>query len=543
MNTKRPPGSAPRKDPAGVTETEIRTQLARILAHPEFEATERLRGFLTFVVEESLAGRGGRIKGRVIARRVFGRGEDFDPNRDPVVRIEAGRLRRRLEHYYYVAGGQDAVRIEVPKGRYVPRFTRQTPGPVPARVTSARPDRPTDEEGPTIAVLPFRDLTADPEQAFFVNGLLDELVNEVNRYENVIAVSCQPPQAAIAASGDLYRVETSGARFLLQGSVRRDAVELKMSAQLIDTVAVRQVWGTSYKVPLDAATLIATQEELARDVVAAIAGEYGVIARRLTRESRQKPPSELGTYDALLRYHHYMLVMTPEAGEQAFRALRRATQEEPEYGPAWAALATLHTHAWLFDLPGFELPLEIAHGHARRGASLAPDSQLARTILAYVLLLRGDLDLFREETEVALALNPSSPNFSGTIGYLLACAGEYERGAALLRESIARNPCHPRWFHHGLYLVHFQRGEYDEALREADQVGHQVAFWDPALRAAALGKLGRVSEAGASIRELRRLKPDFERRIRELLPRSVAPAEVREEFLDGLRKAGLRIEG
>ncbi|MEJ2548129.1 MAG: hypothetical protein P8125_09965, partial [Gemmatimonadota bacterium] len=150
---------------------------------------------------------------------------------------------------------------------------------------------------------------------------------------------------------------------------------------------------------------------------------------------------------------------------------------------------------------------------------------------------------FGEEAEVALALNPGSPNFSGTIGYLLACAGEYERGAALLRQAIARNPCHPRWFHHGLFLVHLARGEYDEALREADQVGHQVAFWDPALRAAALGKLGRGAEAEASIRELRRLKPDFERRVGELLPRSVASADVREEFLDGLRQAGFRIEG
>jgi len=539
MSTNRGAPSSAADDPGGPAESEIRAQLERILAHPAFEATERLRGFLAFVVEESLAGRAGRIKGRLIARRVFDRGEDFDPNRDPVVRIEAGRLRRRLEHYYFTAGRRDPVRIEIPKGRYVPRFTRQAVGR--AEPTSVPKGPPLPEEGPTIAVLPFRDLTADPERAFFVNGLVDELVNEVNRYESVTAVPCQPPPGGATGPGTPGRVETSGARFLLEGSVRRDAAELKMSAQLTDAVAVRQVWGTSYKVPLEAASLIATQEELARDVIAAIAGEYGVIARRLTRESRQKPPSELGTYDALLRYHHYMLVMTPDAGERALRALRWATADEPDYGPAWAALANLHAHAWTFDLPGFEAPLETALEYARRGAALAPDSQLARTILAYVHLLRAEMERFGEEAEVALALNPGSPNFSGTIGYLLACAGEYARGAALLRQAIARNPCHPRWFHHGLFLVHFERGEYDEALREADQVGHQVAFWDPALRAAALGKLGRAAEAEASIRELRRLKPDFERRIRQLLPRSLAPADVREEFLDGLRKAGLRI--
>ncbi|MCL7986308.1 MAG: hypothetical protein M8872_13735, partial [marine benthic group bacterium] len=413
MNAEKPASDRRRVAFDGLAEEEIRAQLARILAHPEFEATERLRRFLVYIVEESLAGGAAGIKGRVIARRVFGRGEDFDPNRDPVVRIEAGRLRRRLQHYYLSAGGQDPVRIEIPKGRYVPRFTRQLQAHTEPASSNDRAGRLPTDQGPTIAVLPFRDLTGDPEQLFFVNGLVDELVNEVNLYENVTAVPCQPPPGAATDSGGLLRVEEIGARFLLEGSVRRDPTELKMSVQLTDAVAVRQVWGTSYKIPLETVSLIATQEELARDVMAAIAGEYGVIARRLTRESRQKPPSELDTYDALLRYHHYMLVMTPEAGDQALRALRRATDQEPDYGPTWAALATLHTHAWIFDLPGFENPLETALEYARRGASLAPASQLARTILAYVHLLSGELERFREEAEIALALNPGSPNFSG----------------------------------------------------------------------------------------------------------------------------------
>lgn len=536
--------SVEREAAADADAAEIRSELEGVLGHPEFLATDRLRDFLRFVVEETLAGRGQRIKGYAVATKVFGRGDDFDASRDPIVRIEAGRLRRALERYYLVAGQRDAIRIDIPKGRYVPRFIRQASAetrdperaePDPERLTLL-------EDGPTIAILPFRDLTGDPDRAFFVNGLVEELVNEVNHYESVIAVPCQESSPG---GGDGIGAKRVGpgveARFVLGGSVRRDSVELKIAAQLTDAATVRQVWGESYKVPLEAAGLIETQEALARDVIAAIAGEYGVIAQRLTRESHQKPPAELSTYEALLRYHHYMLVMSPAAGEQAFIALQRATATEPDYGPAWAALANLHAHAWALDLPGFDDPLATAFEYARRGAALAPESQLTRTILAYVYLLRGEHGRFAAEAEAALALNPSSPNFSGTIGYLFAHAGEYDRGARLLRRAISLNPCHPRWFHHGLYLIHFARREYELAHVEAEQVGHQVAFWDPVLRAAALGKLGRAVEAESSVQELRRIKPDFERRVREFLPRTGAPRELWEDFLDGLRKAGLQV--
>ena len=535
--TRDPAGSS-NGDGAGlsVSPEEVRAELERVLRHPEFEASDRLRDFLRFVVEEALAGRADDIKGSRIARRIFDRGEDFDGTRDPVVRIEAGRLRRRLEHYYFVAGGDDPIRIEIPRGGYVPRFSRPN-GPGRAGVVSDRPDRSSPAgTDPTIALVPFRDLTDDPEAAFFGAGLVAELVAEVNRYQNVVAVPCQPGEAPTEAGEGC-----GGARFVLQGSVRRDEVELKLVVHLTDTVAGRQLWGESYKVPLEASGLIAVQEEVARDLMAAVADEYGVISSRLTRESRDKPPAELSTYEALLRYHYYLLVMTPEAGEDAFRALHEATQREPDYGPAWSGLATLHVHVWLFDRPGQANPLDTALEYAQRGAALAPESQLARTILAYLRLLTHQTALFREEAEVALALNPGSPSYAGTLGYLFAVAGDYDRAEKLLEQAFASGLRQPSWLHHGLYLVHFARGEYDQALLESQRGFPPVAFWDPILRAAALGKLGRIEEAAQAMDEVRRLRPDFEERPLELLSRTPIRLDLLEEVLDGLRVAGLRV--
>jgi adenylate cyclase len=529
---------------SGLSHNDIRAQLERILAHREFQATDRMRDFLRFVVEETLAGRSRRLKGYTIATQVFGRGKDFDAGLDPIVRIQAGRLRRALERYYLVAGGRDPIRIDIPKGRYVPSFTVQPSKRTRASDTYEPDAEPIDApHGPTVALLPLANVTDDPEQSYFVSGLVAELVSEVNRYQDVTAVPCQVVVPAGGGGVQLRDLRRDiGARFLVGGSVRRDTSRIKVAVQLTDAISGRQIWGDDYSVDLAASGLIETQEEIARSVIAAIAGEYGIIARRLAGESRKKRPEELSTYEALLRYHHYMLVMTPEAAESAFAALQRATEREPEYGPAWAGLANLYCNAVVFDRPGFEQPLEIAFAHAQRAAALDPASQLARTIRAYVYLLRGDLERFAEEAAVALALNPNSPNFAGTIGYLYACAGDCDRGRELLESSIALNPSHPKWFYHGLYACHFARREYEDAYRDAQKVGFNVGFWDPALRAAALGKLGRFDEARAAGAELRQQKPDFESRVRELLSYTLKRSEVVEDFLDGLRYAGLKID-
>ena len=107
-----------------VTSSEIRAQLERILASPDFNVPERARAFLKYVVTETLSGRADRIKAYSIAIEVFGRGASFDPQSDPVVRIEAGRVRRALERYYLTAGSSDPIAITIPKGSYVPTFSR-----------------------------------------------------------------------------------------------------------------------------------------------------------------------------------------------------------------------------------------------------------------------------------------------------------------------------------------------------------------------------------------------------------------------------------
>lgn len=514
----------------------VREELSRVLAHPEFQATDKLRDFLRFVVDETLAGRADQLKGFTVATAVFGRTEDFDPAHDPIVRIQAGRLRRALERYYLVAGGSDPVRIDIPKGGYVPTFVVDPPS---SRSQVAASEPVIAHPGPSVAVLPLENLTGDPEQNYFAVGVVEDLVTELNRFQDLIVIPCQRALIGARAPGDVEQLGRKvGARFLLGGSLRRDERNVKVSVQLVDRASGSQIWARGYKRALEDSSLIATQEEIARSVVAAIGSEHGVIARRLSVESRRKAPSELSTYEAMLRYYTYQIAPTPEATESCFAALTAAVEREPEFGPAWSALATLHCQLYGFDAPGFGDALATAVEFARRGVALEPGSQIGRLILAYVSYVAEDLEAFHQEIETTLLLNPNSPYHVGAAGYFHVMIGEFERGIPLLDRGTQANPFHPEWFHTA-YLVHFIHcGEYERALAELDAYAPLHGYWLPLVRAAVLGLLDLGHEAAAHLDEVVSVKPEIGGRARELLRRTVKVDDVVDRILDGLARAG-----
>jgi len=527
---------------SGLAHDAIRAQFDRILASPEFHATDRMRDFLRFVVEEKLAGRSHRLKGYTIAVEVFGRGDDFDATHDPIVRIQAGRLRRALERYYLVAGVRDPVLIDIPKGRYVPRFVARS---VPPETTRMAPFSAGGTErgsfGPTLAVLPFENLTGDPDQQPLTVGLTEELVTELSRFQDISVLGChiarQPPDLP---ADPIEMARTMGARFVLMGAVRRDAESVKVSAHLSDLANGQQIWADASAHPLEASHLIATQEQIATNVVAAVASEYGIIARRLSAESRKTPPSDLRTYEAMLRYYNHQISPTPDSVESCFAALQSASEREPDYGPVWSALATLHCQMYTFDAPGFGSALDTALDYARKGVFLEPGSQLGRMILAYACYLAEDTDGFREESETALALNRNSPYTIGAIGYMHVMQGEIDRGRELLEHAMTSCPCHPRWFHAGQIVPRLLEGDYDGALIATRKHLPFIDFWDDVVQASVLGKLGRVDEARPHLDAARASKPDLAGRVRELMRRSLKIDDLIDDVVDGLRIAGLR---
>jgi adenylate cyclase len=520
------------------SEAAVRQQLGKILSSPEFQRSPMMRGFFHFIVEKTLAGQAQEIKGYTVATQVLGRRADFDAGKDPIVRILAGRLRRALERYYLTKGREDSVRIDIPKGAYVPTFQEGWDEKPSGRADPllALPS------GPAVAVMPLLNLTGDKKQEYFADGLAEELTSELARYQDLRVIAFQSTLHWKGKEHDIREVGRDlGVRFLVKGSVRKAARNAKISISVIDTLNGLQLWGEQYCRELKADSLIVLQEEIARQVVAKIGSQYGIIPRTLSRESRLKPPESLETYEAFLRFYHHITIMTPQTFAETLEVLEQAVHREPGSGFAWSLLAFLYGQSHSLQLAILEAPLERALAAAQKGAGLEPENQITRAALAHMYFFRNERELFLSEAETALALNPNAPALIGFLGWLLALFGEWEQGLAILKKGMELNPHYPGWFCMAPYFYLYLQERWEEAYQEA--LGFQMPqfFWDPLLRAAALGRLGRGAEAAQVVRELQQLRPDFPIHGRFLISCYVKFDYLTDAIINGLRQAGLKI--
>ena len=494
-------------------------------------------------MEKTLAGEAATIKGYTVATQVLGRKADFDPNLDPIVRIQAGRLRRALEKYYQKQGQKDPVIIDMPKGAYVPVFRsvfRQEGEGVPGSQILERP-APALPAGPSVAVMPLLNLTGNRQQEYFTEGLAEELTSELARYQDLRVIAYQSTRRwqgkkvdARAAGQDL------GVRFLVEGSIRKDARTVKIDLHAVDSQNGLRVWGEQYCRELKADGLIALQEEIAQQVAARLGSMYGIIPQTLSRESRRKPPEALETYEACLRFYHHAAVLSPETFAETLTVLEQAVRRDPESGLAWSLLAFLYSQSFSLQIMPVESPLEKALVSAQRGAVLEPGNQLGRAALANVHFFRNERELFLSEAEIALGLNPNAPALIGFLGWLLALYGEWERGLAILEKGIALNPHYPGWFHMAPFFSFFLHDRCEEAYQEALAFKMPRLFWDPLLRAAALGRLGRVQEGAQALTELLQLRPDFPTAGPFLISCYAKFPHLRDSLWEGLARAGLK---
>ena len=514
----------------------IERQLHRILDSPEFNAAQQQRKFFKFVVKETLAGREDEIKGYTIATCVFGRGADFDQNSDPIVSVQANRLRRALEHYYLIAGKTDLIRIDIPKGTYVPTFCEQlSVTPDTTVFDSKSPVEILEGSWPSVVVRPFENLTEDPALNHWSIGLSTDLATEITRYQEIRVLMFGP-------EGDRKRASDTVARFIVNGNVQKDKTSIKVTVNLVDTKTSMQIWGNSYTSDLETAQLISFQEEVAKAIAGKLSCEDGIVSKTLSIESRNKHPSDLKTYEAMLRYYEYDQALTPESFLRAMEALTLAADREPECGQVWSMLGRLHANIYSLELPGYEATsIKKAIGFAEKGVLLNPDNQRSRAILGFVRMLDNEIPGALAEVEQALNLNPNSLFILDGIGYLMTLLGEWERGPALIRKAMALNPYYKPIVHHALWLDCFRKEEYKSAHLETQRLKRPSVFWDPLAKAVTLGLLERYEEGKHFVKNLLELKPDFSERGRILIKHYIKFEDIVERVIDGLQKVGLNI--
>ena len=514
---------------------EITRQLERMLDSPDFRASPQQVAFLKYVVDQALSGNAGQIKAYTVATEVFGRGPDFDPSIDSVVGIQAGRLRRALERYYSAGGKHDLIRIGLPKGTYVPVFEKRPEARATAKTLDERyPDIGIQSTWPAVLIRPLRNLSGDPDFDFWGIGLAKELADELNCYPDIRVMTFSSDNRGREA-------DQTAVRFVIDGSVRSDDNCIKMTVQLTDTRTGRLVWSESSRSSIEAARLIAFQEDFARGVAVKVAGQHGWIAKSLDKRSNRHPPQHSQVYEALLRYYEYNLTMTPAAFSRALAALEKAVTIDPGCGPAWSMLARLFASIYVFDIAGFKDPLEKAFEFAHTGMRLSPDDQRCRTMMAYIHLFRDDLQAGLAEAERALHLGPQTLFMLDGIGYLMTLLGAWERGPALIEKIIRLNPFYGNYVHYALWLNCLRQKNYAGAYQEALKLNRPALFWDHLARASTHGLLGNIEDGRQAAAHLLKLKPDFAARGRTLIGHYIKFEDIVEQVVEGLKAVSIEV--
>ena len=510
----------------------VRRALEQVLASEDFDASRRSKEFLRFIVAEALAGRGESLTQSAIAVQVFGRRDDFDPVVDPIVRIQAGRLRRSLERYYLLSGKQDPVHIELPRGAYLPTFNAVTDEDVPAAIPRPAAARAPEGDGwPWVVVGGFAP-SGEGAAGEEVRAVLDEeLPAELARYRD----------ARVLLQSELERVDAADrprARFALTGRVRPDGDGWAVSARLVDQSTGEQVWGDSYHTTQKAGRWWGSPDDVARVIAARVGAEEGAIVHLLAGEHRQRRSAPLTPYGAILLSYDFFRTRDRDTLATAIDALRQAVAADPDCGPAWTRLARLFVANHNFALTPLDTPLDQAVAFAHRAVE-ADASRQARCVLALALLSQGELAAARAELEETLRLGPDSLVYLDVVGFLLTLVGDWERGPALSRSARERNPHVLPQALIGLWADHLRRGEIEAAYQVALEFHDPTLFWRPVMRASCLGHLGRRAEA--EVAELLRARPDFRAQGRALIGNYIKFPDMASRIVDGLAKAGLKL--
>ena len=513
----------------------IRDQLSRMLSSQAFKVTPAQEGLLRFVVEKAIAGKTNEIKGYTIATQVFKRPSSFDQATDPIVSVQAGRLRSALKDYYVGVGKSDPMRIEIPVGTYVPIFRRQSQAPSEGKPVNEQATTRQFRGGwPSVLIRPFEDLTGDLKLSCLTVGFATELAMELSRYQD-FRVLRQPP----GKPGEIISRRMTD--YVVEGSLRKEGTKLKVSVHLVDRATGVQLWAGSHSHQLNGNDFMAFEEETAREVAAHVAGEHGVISLSLSRETRSRPPSEWKSYEAILRYYEFDLSLCPATYLAALKALESAVQVEEDCDQVCSMLGRLYAVNYSLELFPQPEGLKAAMRLAQKGVMLNRESQRARAILAYCLILSDEILEAKAELDRALALNPKSLFFSDTIGYLMVLCGAFDDGIELVRRTMSQNPYYSLQAHEALCYDWFRREEYERAYQETLNFRRPSNFWEPLIRAALLGLLGRIDEGKVAVEQLLRLKPDFRDRGIILIKHFLKFDEILDPFLAGLNKVGLDI--
>ena len=394
------------------------------------------------------------------------------------------------------------------------------------------PDRPS------IAVLPFANMSEDPDQEHFADGISEDLITDLSRIHWLFVIARNSTFAYKNRAIDVKQVARElGVRYVLEGSVRRAGKRIRISAQLVDAVTGGHHWAERYDRELG--DIFAVQDEITRSVVAAI--EPRLLAAEGIR-TLSRSPDDLGAWERVARAETDVWRLTRTDYATAIKGLEQTVEIYPDYAPARSRLAfrlLFSAHMGWIDR---EHGLFTGRRHATRAIELDDCDSWGQAALGYLGMMEWRTEASIASFRRAVELNPNSAKAHGDLGRGLAFAGHDREAIAQVDVAIRLSPLDPDMalFLGALAVAHYGAGRYADALRHAEELLRSRPGFQGAqrLRCASLAQTGRIDEARSFLVMIRREHPQLSLDwIRACVPYQTP--ELMERFLDGMRKAGL----
>ena len=390
---------------------------------------------------------------------------------------------------------------------------------------------------PSIAVLPFTNMSDDPEQDYFSDGMAEEIITALSRLHWLFVIGRNSTFVYKGAAHDVRRVGSElGVRYILEGSVRKSGPRVRVTSQLLDAAAGQQIWSERYD--RDLTDIFAVQDEITASVIGAI--EPKLLAAE-ARRAQLRNAHELGAWDEVARALSRFWRFTEPDSAKAIETLRRAVDKYPRYAPAHSMLASaLLISSYVgWTPPGSER--DVATALAYRSVALDDSDPWGHLGLGISAVMGRLTDEAVRCFSTALELNPNFATAVGFIGFTLTLDGQTTKALQEFERAMRMSPRDPfnSFFFAGKAAAYYLDGRFDEAIDWARQALQFRPEYVAAYRilAASLARNGQQEEAEAAVADLRKLMPEASITLARLsVPYT---ANTIEQFLAGLRKAGL----
>jgi adenylate cyclase len=385
---------------------------------------------------------------------------------------------------------------------------------------------------PSIAVLPFANMSGDPEQEYFSDGITADIITELSRFRNLLVIAYHSSfvfKGKPATVSDVAR--KLGVTFVVEGSVRTVGHRVRITAQLIETTTGAHIWAHRYDRNID--DVFTIQDEVTNSIVAKVAGQVEATGSEI---ARRKTPDSLSAYEYLLRgLAHFNRFSGHDDIAEASRMFLRAIELDPGYARAHACLAFALVDEYFWNYS--QAVLERAWQAAKAAVMLDDTDGRCHGALAYVLWARRSFDQAEYHFDVALRLNPHDADIIVLRGYLLLYIGRTTEALEAVDAGLMLNPAPPQWYWTLQGLAFYITRRYSEAAVALERMTGRLV-WDHAYLAASYAQLCRVSDAHAAATKVLDIDPDFtiSRWIENDPLRSQADID---HIADGLRKARL----